>query len=156
MRKIGDRVDSQLLPELYADSVARLGERLAKRQRAEELAIGILRTVNGAVGESDRERGVLENSVWRDAVGDCERIHDWLERRSGLPHSIDGTIELRVVVIASAYERAHIAGGGIERHHHALEVVGEAARFRSSRGRARSVFRMCVVGLRLERRGLLG
>src|SRR4029077_11913962 len=124
MRETRDRVHSQLLSQLNGNDVARLRQRVTKRERTQVLAVGVFGTIDRSVWKVDHERGVLKDRVRCDAVGDCRSIDDRLERGPGLTHSVDRAVKMRVAIVPPTYKRANIPGGWIQRDYHSLQVVG--------------------------------
>src|SRR5688572_10110914 len=83
----------------------------------------MIRAIHGPVREADRYRRITDYRRRRNAVGDCCRIHNRLERRPGLTLPIDGSVELGLEVIAATYERANITRRWSHRDHQPLQIL---------------------------------
>ena len=119
-------VDHALHAELDAEpdrrNVARLIERAAHRNLAGVVALEVLRRPRAAAAQSHGERRVVEDVRQRAAVLHRVGVDDRLERRSRLTHRLHRAIELAVVEVAAADERADGAGARIHRDERALQI----------------------------------
>ena len=128
MGERGDRVHSELYPELDGNRVARPGERLAEGERAKELAVAVSGLVCLAVRKRNLQRRVLDDGVRRRAVGDRERVDDRLERGARLPDGHHSAVERRFLVVPTADECTDLTVDRVDSHNGALEVITAALR----------------------------
>ena len=143
MRQLDHGVDADPHRELHRDRVSRPGKCIADRHRPQELPVRVFWAIDGPVSEWNRQRGIGDRSVGRDAVRDRGGVHHRFECGSGLPDRVERPVEGRIAVVSASDQRPHVTRDGIECDDQALQVVGRASAVRRER-------RMAVPGMRLD------
>ncbi|TNE88931.1 MAG: hypothetical protein EP330_13040 [Deltaproteobacteria bacterium] len=112
-------IEADAAQDLDRRHVPRVRERLAREQRAEEVAVGVADAVRASLQIVDRPHRVDETALQRLRVKEGLEGRARAARRTGEVHRAR---EALVEVVGGAHRRAH--GSGVELDHHERRVAG--------------------------------